>query len=107
MTAVLPVLSWVEVTSNVFMDYSTEPAGNIPKAIFISLAVTVLLPVSRRIAAVGALGSSASPSLRSRHRHGSNIVHADRVPIIQYGAALIVSGAVFSTLTALNAVVVA
>ena len=85
-----------------------NPRENIPKAIFISLAATVvvyLLVVTVAIGTLGAvgLGEAGEAGIAA----AATSFMPTGLPIIQNGGALIVFGAVFSTLTALNAVVIA
>lgn len=84
-----------------------NPRQNIPKAIFISLIATVIVYVIVVSVSVGTLGAE---------RLGENAETAiasaagdfmPRIPILGPGSTLIWFGAVFSTLTALNAVIIA
>ncbi|MFC7133369.1 MULTISPECIES: APC family permease [Salinibaculum] len=85
-----------------------NPRENIPKAIFISLAATVVVYLLVVTVAIGTLGA---PGLADAGEAGiaaaATSFMPTGLPIIQNGGALIVFGAVFSTLTALNAVVIA
>jgi len=85
-----------------------NPRENIPRAIFVSLAATVVVYLLVVTVAIGTLGA---PDLAAAGEAGiaeaaTAFMPAD-VPLIQNGGALIVFGAVFSTITALNAVVIA
>jgi amino acid transporter len=85
-----------------------NPRENIPKAIFISLIVTVIVYLAVVVVAVGTLGAQglADAGEAGIATAATSFMPAD-LPVIQNGGALIVFGAVFSTLTALNAVVIA
>ncbi|WP_254832638.1 APC family permease [Haloglomus salinum] len=85
-----------------------NPRENIPKAIFASLAVTVvvyLLVVTVAIGTLGAEGLAAAGEAGIAEAATSFMPKG--LPVIQNGGAVIVFGAVFSTITALNAVVIA
>ncbi|MFT4922066.1 MAG: APA family basic amino acid/polyamine antiporter [Haloarculaceae archaeon] len=85
-----------------------NPRENIPKAIFISLAVTVAVYLLVVMVAIGTLGASAlAEAGEAGIAAAATSFMPTGLPIIQNGGALIVFGAVFSTLTALNAVVIA
>jgi APA family basic amino acid/polyamine antiporter len=85
-----------------------NPRENIPKAIIVSLVVTVAVYLAVVAVAIGTIGAE-----RLAEAGEAGIAAAATqfmptgLPIIQNGGALIVFGAVFSTLTALNAVVIA
>jgi len=83
-----------------------NPQQNIPRAIFLSLGATIiiyLLVVSVAIGVLGAdqLGVAGETAIAEAATH-----FMPPVPILGTGAALIVFGAVFSTISALNAVVI-
>jgi amino acid transporter len=85
-----------------------NPRENIPKAIFISLAVTVVVYLAVVTVAVGTLGAGGlAEAGEAGIAAAATEFMPTGLPIIQNGGALIVFGAVFSTLTALNAVVIA
>ena len=85
-----------------------NPRENIPKAIFVSLGATVLVYLLVVTVAIGTLGAAelAAAGEAGIAEAATSFMPTD-VPIIQNGGALIVFGAVFSTITALNAVVIA
>jgi amino acid transporter len=85
-----------------------NPRENIPKAIFVSLAVTVVVYLAVVAVAIGTLGASglAEAGEAGIAAAATSFMPTD-LPIIRNGGALVVFGAVFSTLTALNAVVIA
>jgi APA family basic amino acid/polyamine antiporter len=85
-----------------------NPRENIPKAIFISLAATVVVYLTVVTVAVGTLGAGGlAEAGEAGIAAAATSFMPTGIPIIQNGGALIVFGAVFSTLTALNAVVIA
>ncbi|KAA9398536.1 amino acid permease [Haloarcula sp. CBA1130] len=85
-----------------------NPRENIPKAIFISLAVTVVVYLAVVTVAIGTLGAKGlADAGEAGIATAATSFMPTGLPIIQNGGALIVFGAVFSTLTALNAVVIA
>ncbi|MFT4922957.1 MAG: APA family basic amino acid/polyamine antiporter, partial [Haloarculaceae archaeon] len=85
-----------------------NPRENIPKAIFISLAVTVAVYLLVVTVAIGTLGAQGlADAGEAGIAEAATSFMPTGLPIIQNGGALIVFGAVFSTLTALNAVVIA
>ncbi|GGK61144.1 APC family permease [Haloarcula sebkhae] len=85
-----------------------NPRENIPKAIFISLAVTVVVYLAVVTVAIGTLGAEGlADAGEAGIATAATSFMPTGLPIIQNGGALIVFGAVFSTLTALNAVVIA
>ena len=85
-----------------------NPRENIPKAIFVSLAVTVVVYMLVVTVAIGTLGA---PGLAEAGEAGiataATSFMPTGLPVIQNGGAVIVFGAVFSSVTALNAVVIA
>ena len=85
-----------------------NPRENIPKAIFVSLAVTVVVYLAVVAVAIGTLGASGlAEAGEAGIAAAATSFMPTGLPIIQNGGALVVFGAVFSTLTALNAVVIA
>ncbi len=85
-----------------------NPRENIPKAIFISLAATVVVYLLVVTVAIGTLGAGGlAEAGEAGIATAATSFMPTGLPIIQNGGALIVFGAVFSTLTALNAVVIA
>jgi len=85
-----------------------NPRENIPRAIFVSLAVTVSVYMLVVTVAIGTLGATglAEAGEAGIARAATSFMPTD-IPIIQNGGAVIVFGAIFSTITALNAVVIA
>lgn len=85
-----------------------NPRENIPKAIFLSLIATVIVYLAVVTVAVGTLGARGlAEAGEAGIAAAATSFMPTGLPIIQNGGALIVFGAVFSTLTALNAVVIA
>jgi len=85
-----------------------NPRENIPKAIFLSLIATVIVYLAVVTVAVGTLGADGlADAGEAGIAAAATAFMPTGLPIIQNGGALIVFGAVFSTLTALNAVVIA
>nr|WP_276298095.1 APC family permease [Halomicroarcula sp. ZS-22-S1] len=85
-----------------------NPRENIPKAIFVSLAATVVVYLAVVTVAVGTLGAQGlAEAGEAGIAQAATSFMPTGLPIIQNGGAIIVFGAVFSTLTALNAVVIA
>jgi len=85
-----------------------NPRENIPKAIFVSLAVTVVVYLAVVTVAIGTLGAGGlADAGEAGIAAAATSFMPTGLPIIQNGGALVVFGAVFSTLTALNAVVIA
>ncbi|MEF8814781.1 MAG: APC family permease [Halovenus sp.] len=85
-----------------------NPRENIPKAIFVSLVATVIVYLAVVAVAIGTLGASGlAEAGEAGIAAAATSFMPTGLPIIQNGGALIVFGAVFSTLTALNAVVIA
>ncbi|AQL43800.1 amino acid transporter [Halorientalis sp. IM1011] len=85
-----------------------NPRENIPKAIFLSLAVTVVVYLAVVTVAVGTLGAQGlAEAGEAGIAQAATEFMPTGLPVIQNGGAIIVFGAVFSTLTALNAVVIA
>jgi amino acid transporter len=85
-----------------------NPRENIPKAIFVSLAATVVVYLLVVTVAVGTLGAAGlAEAGEAGIAQAATEFMPTGLPVIQNGGAVIVFGAVFSTLTALNAVVIA
>nr|WP_244605369.1 APC family permease [Halorhabdus rudnickae] len=85
-----------------------NPRENIPKAIFASLAATLVVYLAVVAVAIGTLGwSELAAAGEAGIAEAATKFMPGGLPIIKNGGALIVFGAVFSTLTALNAVVIA
>ena len=85
-----------------------NPRENIPKAIFVSLAATVVVYLLVVTVAIGTLGASELAAAgEAGIATAATSFMPTGVPLIRNGGALIVFGAVFSTITALNAVVIA
>jgi APA family basic amino acid/polyamine antiporter len=85
-----------------------NPRENIPKAIFVSLIATVVVYLAVVAVAIGTLGAEGlADAGEAGIAAAATSFMPTGLPIIQNGGALIVFGAVFSTLTALNAVVIA
>jgi len=85
-----------------------NPRENIPKAIFVSLVVTVIVYLAVVAVAVGTLGAQGlAEAGEAGIATAATSFMPTGLPVIQNGGALVVFGAVFSTLTALNAVVIA
>jgi amino acid transporter len=114
MSAILPAmgLTFIAFEGYDLITTVTEevknPRENIPKAIFVSLVATVIVYLTVVTVAVGTIGA------KGLAREGeAGIAQAavsfmpKGIPLIGNGGAIIVFGAVFSTLTALNAVVIA
>ncbi|MFB6121983.1 MAG: APC family permease [Haloferacaceae archaeon] len=85
-----------------------NPRENIPKAIFGSLVATVIVYLAVVTVAIGTLGASGLAAAgEAGIAQAATEFMPTGLPVIQNGGAVIVFGAVFSTLTALNAVVIA
>ncbi|TKX75305.1 amino acid permease [Halorubrum sp. GN11_10-6_MGM] len=85
-----------------------NPRENIPRAIFYSLGATVIVYALVVVVAIGTLGAEGlAEAGEAGIAAAATSFMPTGLPIIQNGGALIVFGAVFSTLTALNAVVIA
>jgi len=85
-----------------------NPRENIPKAIFVSLAATVVVYLAVVTVAIGTLGAEGlADAGEAGIAAAATEFMPTGIPIIRNGGAIIVFGAVFSTLTALNAVVIA
>lgn len=84
-----------------------NPRENIPKAIFISLVATVAIYMLVVFVAIGTLGAEKLGAAGETGIAAAAEGFMPPLPILGDGAALIVFGAVFSTLSALNAVILA
>jgi len=85
-----------------------NPRVNIPKAIFVSLGVTVVIYLLVVTVAIGTLGAERLAAEGEAGIASAAVSFMPTgIPLIGNGGAIIVFGAVFSTLTALNAVVIA
>ena len=84
-----------------------NPRENIPKAIFVSLVATVIVYLLVVTVAVGTLGAPGLAEAKEAGIATAATSFMPTFPVIGNGGAVIVFGAVFSTLTALNAVVIA
>ena len=84
-----------------------NPRKNIPRAIFLSLGATVIVYLAVVGVAIGTLGAERLGEAGETGIAEAAAGFMPTVPVLGGGEALIVFGAVFSTLTALNAVVIA
>ena len=84
-----------------------NPRENIPKAIFISLVATVAIYLLVVWVAIGTLGADKLGRAGETGIAEAATSFMPAIPLLGEGAALIVFGAVFSTVSALNAVVIA
>ncbi len=84
-----------------------NPRENIPKAIFISLVATVAIYLIVVWVAIGTLGAEKLGRAGETGIAEAATSFMPTIPLLGEGAALIVFGAVFSTVSALNAVVIA
>jgi len=84
-----------------------NPRENIPKAILASLVATIVVYLAVVTVAVGTLGAGGLADAGEAGIATAATAFMPPLPVIQNGGALVVFGAVFSTLTALNAVVIA
>ena len=84
-----------------------NPRENVPKAIFISLIATVIIYLIVVWVAIGTLGAEKLGQAGETGIAEAAGEFMPLIPLLGDGAALIVFGAVFSTLSALNAVVIA
>ena len=84
-----------------------NPQENIPKAIFISLAATVAIYILVVWVALGTLGAEQLGKAGETGIANAAESFMPPIPLLGTGASLIVFGAVFSTVSALNAVVLA
>lgn len=84
-----------------------DPRENIPKAIFISLIATVIVYIVVVSVSVGTLGAETLGENGETAIASAAENFMPEIPILGPGSTLIWFGAVFSTLTALNAVIIA
>ena len=85
-----------------------NPRENIPKAIFASLVATVVVYLAVVVVAIGTLGADGLAAAgEAGIAEAATAFMPTGLPLIRNGGAIVVFGAVFSTLTALNAVVIA
>jgi amino acid transporter len=84
-----------------------NPRENIPKAIFISLLATVAIYLLVVWVAIGTLGAEELGQAGETGIAAAATSFMPTIPLLGDGAALVVFGAVFSTISALNAVVIA
>lgn len=85
-----------------------EPQRNIPRAIFIALGITMVVYLLIIFVAIGAMPSADVPSWRLLGDKGETaIVEAAHAFMPAFGVALIVFGGLLSTLSALNATILA
>ncbi len=86
-----------------------SPERNIPRATFISLGVTVVVYLLILLVALGTLRpADGEPAWQALGRHGETaIVRAAEAFMPTFGVALIVFGGLLSTMSALNATVMA
>jgi len=83
-----------------------NPRKNIPRAILISLVATVAIYLLVVFVAIGTLGAEALGAAGETAVAQAAESFMPAMPVIGTGAALIAFGAVFSTISALNAVVI-
>lgn len=114
--ALFPVLSAMGLTFIAFEGYDlittvTEevenPRVNVPRAIFISLGATVVIYLVVVTVAIGNLGASTLGEAGEVGIAEAAAEFMPEIPLLGTGASFIAFGAVFSTLSALNAVVIA
>jgi amino acid transporter len=83
-----------------------NPQKNIPRAIFLSLAATVVIYLLVVMVAIGTLGAEQLGAAGETAVAQAAENFMPTFPVIGTGAALITFGAVFSTISALNAVII-
>jgi amino acid transporter len=83
-----------------------NPQKNIPRAIFLSLAATVVIYLLVVMVAIGTLGADQLGAAGETAVAQAAENFMPTFPVIGTGAALITFGAVFSTISALNAVII-
>ena len=83
-----------------------DPQRNIPRAILISLVATVIIYLLVVFVAIGTLGAEALGAAGETAIADAAEGFMPTIPLLGTGAALIAFGAVFSTISALNAVVI-
>ncbi|MFB6136612.1 MAG: amino acid permease [Halobacteriaceae archaeon] len=84
-----------------------NPRENIPRAIFYSLAVTVAVYLLVVFVAVGTVGAAALGRAGEAAIASAAQTFMPRIPLLGPGSSIVAFGAVFSTVSALNAVVLA
>jgi amino acid transporter/nucleotide-binding universal stress UspA family protein len=85
-----------------------DPKRNIPRAIFIALGITMVVYLLIIFVAIGAMPSEGAPSWQLLGEKGETaIVEAAQAFMPAFGVALIVFGGLLSTLSALNATILA
>jgi amino acid transporter len=84
-----------------------NPRKNIPRAIFLSLAATIVIYLLVVYVAIGTLGAERLGAAGETAIAQAAESFMPAIPLLGSGASLIAFGAVFSTLSALNAVVLA
>ncbi len=84
-----------------------NPRENIPKAIFLALAGTIIVYLAVVVVAVGTLSADRLGAQGETAIASAAGEFMPEIPVLGPGSTLIWFGAVFSTLTALNAVVIA
>jgi amino acid transporter len=83
-----------------------NPRKNIPRAILLSLAATVVIYLVILYVAIGTLGAERLGAAGETGIAQAAESFMPHIPLLGTGAALIAFGAVFSTISALNAVVI-
>lgn len=83
-----------------------NPRRNIPRAIFISLVATVIIYLLVVFVAIGTMGAEALGAAGETAVAQAAEGFMPSLPVLGTGGALIAFGAVFSTISALNAVVI-
>ncbi|WP_276259458.1 APC family permease [Haloglomus litoreum] len=83
-----------------------NPQKNIPRAIMLSLGVTVVIYLLVVFVAIGVLGAGPLAAAGETAIASAAEAFMPALPIVGTGAGLIAFGAVFSTVSALNAVVI-
>ncbi|MFB6192170.1 MAG: APC family permease [Haloarculaceae archaeon] len=83
-----------------------NPRRNIPRAIFLSLAATVVIYLLVVVVAIGTLGADRLGAAGETAVAQAAESFMPAFPVIGTGAAVITFGAVFSTVSALNAVII-
>jgi len=85
-----------------------NPRKNIPRAIFISMIATIIIYLVVVYVAIGNLGAAALGAAgETGIEEAAHQFMPEPIPVLKNGAAVIAFGAVFSTISALNAVILA
>ncbi|MFB6124789.1 MAG: APC family permease [Halanaeroarchaeum sp.] len=113
-TAILPAmgLTFIAFEGYDLITTVTEevenPRENIPRAIFLSLAATLVVYIAVVLVGIGTVGADtlAEAGEAGIATAATQFMPAG-LPVLKNGGAIIAFGAVFSTMTALNAVVIA